>query len=56
MGLHSEFDNTNASKLHFVILALWDKQAYILKRNSKMVEDLNSVFNFTINESIAINE
>lgn len=54
--LHSEFDNINASKLHFVILALWDKQAYILKRNSKIVEDLNSVFNFPSDDSIVIDE
>ena len=54
--LYSEFDNTDANKLHFVILALWDKQAYILKRNSKIVEDLNSVFNFPSDDSIVINE
>jgi hypothetical protein len=53
--LHAEFDNTNASKLHFIILALWDKQAYILKRNSKMVEDLNTVFKFPSDDSIVIN-
>lgn len=54
--LYSEFNQTDPSKLHFAILALWDKQAYILNRNSKIVEDLHSVFNLPIDDSIAIKE
>ena len=54
--IHSAFDNTDASKLHFVILAFWDKQAYVLKRNSNIIGDLNLVFNFPNDENIVINK
>lgn len=54
--LQSEFNDTDANKLHFVILALWDKTAYILKRSSRIVENLNSVFKFPSDDSIVIDE
>ena len=53
--LQEEFDKMDSERLHFIILALWNKQAYILTRNSKMADDLNSVFKFPSNDSIVIN-
>lgn len=53
-ALHSEFDQTDASRLHFAVLACWDKQAYVLSRNSDIERQVRSIFDLPDDDSIVI--
>jgi hypothetical protein len=50
--LHAEFDKTDASRLHFAILACWNKKAYVLSRNSEIDRHIRRIFSLPSDDSM----
>lgn len=49
--LQQVFDSKDTERLHFIILAFWDKQAYLLCRNPRIEKMVKEVFNLPANQS-----
>jgi hypothetical protein len=52
--LHAEFDKTDASRLHFAILACWNKKAYVLSRTLEIDHHIRCIFNLPSDDSMII--